>query len=66
MSLGNFGQSFLRDVAAGFFGNDTLRDYTHASKTFRTNSYQNTPKLKFLFHTYFETNTQAFPNNFNY
>ena len=66
MSLGNWAQNFLKDVAGGFFGNDYLRDYTHASKTFRTNSYQNTPKLKFLFHTYFETNAEAFPNNFNY
>lgn len=66
MSLGNWAQNFLKDVAGGFFGNEYLRDYTHASKTFRTNSYQNAPKLKFLFHTYFETNTQAFPNNFNY
>lgn len=66
MSLGNWAQNFLRDVAGGFFGNDYLRDYTHASKTFRTNSYQNAPKLKFLFHTYFQTNTEAFPNNFNY
>lgn len=66
MSLGNWAQNFLRDAAGAFFGSDYLRDYTHASKTFRTNSYQNTPKLKFLFHTYFETNLQAFPNNFNY
>jgi len=66
MSLGNWAQNFLRDAAGAFFGSDYLRDYTHASKTFRTNSYQNAPKLKFLFHTYFETNIQAFPNNFNY
>lgn len=66
MSLGNWAQNFLKDAAGAFFGSDYLRDYTHASKTFRTNSYQNAPKLKFLFHTYFETNTQAFPNNFNY
>jgi hypothetical protein len=66
MSLGNWAQNFLKDAAGAFFGSDYLRDYTHASKTFRTNSYQNTPKLKFLFHTYFETNAQAFPNNFNY
>ncbi len=66
MSLGNWGQNFLKDAAGAFFGSEYLRDYTHASKTFRTNSYQNAPKLKFLFHTYFETNTQAFPNNFNY
>jgi LysM repeat protein len=66
MSLGNWGQNFLKDAAGAFFGSDYLRDYTHASKTFRTNSYQNAPKLKFLFHTYFETNSQAFPDNFNY
>ncbi len=66
MSLGNWGQSFLNDAAGAFFGRDYLRDYTHASKTFRSNSYQNAPKLKFLFHTYFETNLAAFPNNFNY
>ena len=66
MSLGNWAQNFLRDAAGAFFGSDYLRDYTHATKTFRTNSYQNAPKLKFLFHTYFETNLQAFPNNFNY
>jgi hypothetical protein len=33
-----------------------LRDYLHAAKTFRTNSYENAPKLKFLFHTYFSIN----------
>ena len=37
-----------------------LRDYTHASLTFRTNNYQNTPKLKFLFHVYFEINAHAY------
>ena len=37
-----------------------LRDYVHASKTFRTNNYQNTPKLKFLFHVYFEINPEAY------
>lgn len=60
MSLGNWGQSFLQDAAAGFFGNEYLRDYTHASKTFRTNSYQNAPKFKFLFHVYFDINPEAF------
>jgi len=39
-----------------------LRDYTHAAKTFRTNSYQNAPKLKFLFHTYFTLNTGVLAN----
>lgn len=56
MSLGNWGQSLLRDAAGAFFGSEYLRDYTHASKVFRSNSYQNAPHLKFLFHTYFEIN----------
>jgi hypothetical protein len=49
-----FGQDFLRT----FFGNDYLKDYTHASKTFRTNGYENAPRLKFLFHVYFTINDQ--------
>lgn len=60
MSLGAWGQSLLNDGAAGFFGNDYLRDYTHASKTFRPNSYENAPKLKFSFHVYFEINPVAY------
>jgi len=50
-----FGQDFLKS----FFGNDYLKDYTHASKTFRTNGYENAPKLKFLFHVYFTVNTSV-------
>ena len=52
-------QNLLKGATEGLFGSDYLRDYTHASKTFRTNSYQNAPKLKFLFHTYFEINPEA-------
>lgn len=66
MPLGNWGQSFLRDVAGGFFGNDYLRDYSHASKTFRPNTYENSPKFKFLFHTYFEINPEAYPQSTNF
>jgi hypothetical protein len=55
-----FFQDLLKGTAEGFFGNDYLRDYTHAAKTFRTNSYQNAPKLKFLFHVYFEINPAAY------
>jgi len=47
-----FGQDFLKT----FFGNDYLRDYRHASKTFRTNGYENSPRFKFLFHVYFNLN----------
>jgi hypothetical protein len=60
-----FGQDFLKT----FFGNDYLKDYTHASKTFRTNGYENSPRFKFLFHVYFNINSdipalrQVFGNN---
>lgn len=53
-----FGQDFLRS----FFGNDYVRDYDHASKTFRTNGYENAPRLKFLFHVYFNLNTAQIPS----
>ena len=52
-----FGQDFL----SGFFGNDYLKDYSHAAKTFRTNGYANSPKFKFLFHVYFNLNTTGIP-----
>lgn len=47
---------FVNDIAGGFFGNDYLRDFAHASKTFRSANYQNAPKFKFLFHVYFDLN----------
>ena len=40
---------------------ESLRDYQHASKVFRTNGYANAPRLKFLFHTYFTINTANIP-----
>ena len=52
-----FGQDFLKT----FFGNDYLKDYTHASKTFRSNGYENAPRFKFLFHVYFNLNTTGIP-----
>jgi len=52
-----FGQDFLKS----FFGNDYLKDYRHASKTFRTNGYENSPRFKYLFHVYFNLNTTAIP-----
>jgi len=51
-----FGQDFLR----GFFSVDGLRDYRHASKTFRSEGYALSPRLKFLFHVSFTLN-QAIP-----
>lgn len=58
MGLGNWGEE-LQNAAGAFFGSAYLRDYTHASKTFRTNSYERAPKFKFLFHTYFDINPEA-------
>jgi hypothetical protein len=61
--MSGFFQNLLTDTAKGFFGSDYLRDYTHASKTFRTNGYQYAPKFKYLFHVYFDINQQAYNQN---
>ena len=53
----SFGEDFLK----GFFGSDSLRDYTHASKTFRSNGYELAPRYKFLFHTFFNMNFREIP-----
>ena len=58
--MSGFFQNLLKDTAEGFFGNDYLRDYTHASKTFIPNAYQYAPKFKFLFHVYFEINPSVY------
>ena len=47
-------KSTLQTNVNQFFGNPYLRDYQHADKAFHANSYQYAPKLKFLFHVYFE------------
>ena len=52
-----WGQDFL----TGFFGGQGLKDYAHASKTFRTNGYELAPRKKFLFHVYFNLNTAEVP-----
>lgn len=54
---GPFGQQLLQ----GFFGPGGLRDYTHASKTFLTNSYELKPRFKFLFHVNFVLNIDQIP-----
>lgn len=54
-----------KNAGAAFFGNDYLRDFQHASKTFRTDGYAYSPKFKFLFHVYFDinkTNIGSFAN----
>ena len=72
--MANFGQDFLKgvtqgldlksfgkNVVEGFIGNDVLRDYTHASKTFTTNAYELKPRFKFLFHVSFTLNVTEIP-----
>ena len=58
--MSGFFQDLLKGTAQGFFGNDYVRDYYHASKTFIPNAYQRAPKFKFLFHVYFEINPAAY------
>ena len=53
--------SFGNDFLKGFFGSDFLKDYTHASKTFRSNGYELAPKYKFLFYVRFSLNTLGIP-----
>jgi len=48
-----FGEDFLK----GFFGSNYLKDYTHASKTFRANGYELAPRQKFLYYVKFNLNT---------
>jgi len=58
--MSGFFQNVLQDAAGAFFGSDYLRDWEHAAKTFRPTAYQNAPKLKFLFHVYFDINPLAY------
>ena len=55
--MSSFGQDFLK----GFTATNSLRDYTHASKTFRTNAYELKPRFKFLFHVQFTLNVEQIP-----
>jgi hypothetical protein len=57
MNLSSFGENILQ----GFFGVNGLRDYTHASKTFRSNNYELTPRTKYLFQCFFNVNIGQIP-----
>lgn len=64
------GTSIFGQALGGFIGNSTLRDFTHASRVFTTNSFELKPRYKFLYHVSFTVNTQqirylqtVFPNN---
>lgn len=51
-----FGDDVLGQIAEGAFGEDYLRDYTHASKLFRSGNMALMPRQKFLFHVFFTLN----------
>lgn len=51
--LGNTVLSKVSSAITDFVTSPSLRDFTHASKVFVANSYQNAPKQKHLFHVHF-------------
>ena len=57
MAVGYFGQNFAQGFTTGFFNSPGLKDYQHASDTFRSNGYELSPRNKFLYHVFFNINT---------
>ena len=49
--------TFGQQLWQGFTNTNSLRDYTHASKTFTANAFELKPRYKFLFHVSFTLNT---------
>jgi len=58
---GYFGSGFLQGFQEGFFEAPGLKDYQHASDTFRSNGYELSPRNKFLYHVFFNINTGQIP-----
>lgn len=54
--MSGFYQDTQNYTGTGTNSGTILRDYQHADRIFRPDGYANAPKLKFLFHTYFELN----------
>lgn len=50
--------AFGEESSLNSSGGPFLKDYRHASKFFRSNGYENAPRLKFLYHVYFNINTE--------
>lgn len=53
--------TFGQQLYQGFTNVDSLRDYTHASKTFTANAFELKPRFKFLFHVSFTINYKELP-----
>jgi hypothetical protein len=63
MGTGFFGQGgdLLQAFGEGIVALPGVKDYSHAAKTFETNGYQLSPRLKFLYHVFFNINTGQIP-----
>jgi hypothetical protein len=63
MGTGFFGQGgdLLQAFGQGIVAIPGVKDYSHAARTFETNGYQLTPRLKFLYHVFFNINTGQIP-----
>jgi hypothetical protein len=57
--MSGFAQDLLKGFVQGITGNyGLLKDYRHAAKIFRTDNYALNPRTKYLFHVYFNVNTE--------
>lgn len=66
MALGYNGSNLQGATTEGSPGlTPYLRDFSHATKIFGSGSYDLAPKLKFLFHTFFDINQSAYTKNVN-
>lgn len=63
MGTGFFGQGgdLLQAFGQGIVAIPGVKDYSHAARTFETNGYQLSPRLKFLYHVFFNINTGQIP-----
>lgn len=68
MPESQFVKNIVGDVFGGFGNRVTLRDWQHASRVFLPGGMGNAPKVKFMFHTYFNINEDAWqpPTGKNY
>jgi len=55
-TLGNLFSGFTDGLVEGLVGTEYVKDYKHASNTFRSDGYALAPQPKFLFHVYFNLN----------
>jgi hypothetical protein len=68
MAIKDYVNNIVGDVFGGLGNRVTLRDWQHASRVFVPGGMGNAPKVKFMFHTYFNINEDAWqpPTGKNY